>query len=178
MYKSYVLETKIEDGLIAEGMYLDVNNPYHYFRIDKGQDQDRMIIGGEDVKAIFKVDKDKSFGALQEYLRSILSGIKFEITKQWSGPILEPSDGIALIGETYPNEYVATAFSGNGMTYAAISANIISDLILGQTNAYARLYDPKRIPNIKQLVLKGVDYVEEALGAAAKNVLRKKGAQS
>jgi glycine/D-amino acid oxidase-like deaminating enzyme len=170
MYKSYVLETKLPEGLIAEGLYIDMDNPYHYFRIDSN----RMILGGEDVKSIFKISKEKSFRALEEYLAKILPKVNYEITREWVGPILEPSEGLALIGETFANEFVASAFSGNGMTYSAISAMVIPDLIQGRSSVYAAVYDPKRIPNLKQLFTKGSDYVDELFGAAAKNVFKKK----
>jgi glycine/D-amino acid oxidase-like deaminating enzyme len=114
MYRSYVLEARLPHGIIKEGMYWDTENPYHYFRIDVRDGFDRMILGGEDVKSIFKVDHEKSFTALKEYLDQIIPDTKYEITRKWIGPILEPSDGIALIGQTNENEYVATAFSEMG----------------------------------------------------------------
>ena len=173
MYRSYVLEARLPKRLIKEGMYLDTENPYHYFRIDPAADYDRIILGGEDVKSIFKINHEKSFAALEEYLGKILHGVEYTITRKWIGPILEPSDGIALIGETSENEFVATAFSGNGMTYSAISAMFINDLILGRENAYAKVYDPKRIPTIKNLFIKGGDYIDEFIGGAAKNIFKK-----
>jgi glycine/D-amino acid oxidase-like deaminating enzyme len=69
---------------------------------------------------------------------------------------------------------VATAFSGNGMTYAMISGILLSDLIAGRKNPWAGIYDPKRRPTVKQLVTKGRDYVAEMWNGAGKNVFRKK----
>src|SRR6185436_4626270 len=110
-------------------------------RIDPSADQDRMIIGGEDIKSIVKMDPEKNFAALEEYLSKILKGHNYEITKKWIGPILEPSDGLALIGRMSNHEFVASAFSGNGMTYSAISAMILKDLVLGYDNIYAKVFD-------------------------------------
>lgn len=174
MYRSYVLAANLPKELIKEGLYWDTENPYHYFRIDAHNNFDRMILGGEDVKTIFKIDQEKIFQSLEEYLKKILRGQNYEITHRWVGPILEPSDGLALIGETYDNEYVATAFSGNGMTYSAISAMVLSDAILGFKNIYGEVYDPKRIPNLKQLFIKGSDYMGEFFGGAGKNLFKKK----
>jgi glycine/D-amino acid oxidase-like deaminating enzyme len=145
MYRSYVLALKLPQNLIKEGLYWDKDNPYHYFRIDRLGDYDRMILGGEDVKTIFKIDPEKSFEALKEYFSQILPGVRLDLITQWTGPILEPSDGLALIGQTFDRELVATAFSGNGMTYGAISAMILTDKVLGNENIYAEVYDPKRI---------------------------------
>jgi hypothetical protein len=36
---------------------------------------------------------------LEEYIKKTFPNLKYEIASQWKGPILEPSDGLALIGE-------------------------------------------------------------------------------
>ena len=81
---------------------------------------------------------------------------------------------MAYIGRLYKKEnvYVAMAFSGNGMTYSMIAGKLLSDLILGKKNPYEELYNPLRIPTIKQLLQKGYDYTEELFGGAVKNSLQ------
>lgn len=173
MYRSYVLEAQLASGLLPEAIYLDLANPYNYFRIDRMKDFDRMIIGGQDHRAELKINEAKNFRAVEEYLLEILPGTPYGITRKWSGPILEPSDGLALIGETNPNKFVATAFSGNGMTYSLISALLLCDLLTGKKNPWAALYDPKRV-KLSALAYKAKDYTEEFLGGAVKNVFKKK----
>lgn len=174
MYKSFVLRLELPKNLIAEGLYLDNENPYHYFRVDPQQATDAMIIGGEDIRSFLKINPDKCFRALETYLKKILpTGTPYQITHQWTGPILEPSDGLPLIGRVSDLELVATAFSGNGMTYAAIAALILSDMVMGKTNIYAPVYDPNRIPSLRQLYIKGSDYIEEFMRGAAKNIMKK-----
>ncbi|MBX4210921.1 FAD-binding oxidoreductase, partial [Candidatus Parcubacteria bacterium] len=46
MYRSYILELHIPKGKFPEGIYEGMDNPYHYFRIDRKKTYDRMIIGG------------------------------------------------------------------------------------------------------------------------------------
>jgi hypothetical protein len=60
----------------------------------------------------------------------------------WSGQIMEPYDGLAFIGHNLgdKNVFVATSTSGNGMTYGMIAAMILSDLIAGRDNPWAKLY--------------------------------------
>jgi glycine/D-amino acid oxidase-like deaminating enzyme len=174
MYRSYVFEVKIPKGVLPEALFIDMANPYNYFRIDRNGRWDRMILGGQDHRAEIKMSEAKNFRALEEYLKEILPGVKYEITRKWSGPILEPSDGLALIGEAKPNRYVATAFSGNGMTYSLISAILLRDLILGRRNPWAELYAPNRALKVKPLLYKGKDYTEELIGGALKNVFKKK----
>jgi glycine/D-amino acid oxidase-like deaminating enzyme len=177
MYRSYVFEVKIPRGMISEALYLDMANPYDYFRIDRETGEaaaDRMILGGQDHRAEIKMSEAKNFRALEEYLRKILPDVKYEITRKWSGPILEPSDGLALIGETKPGRYVATAFSGNGMTYSLISAMLLTDLLTGRKNKWRELYDPNRPMKAKPLLQKGMDYTEELVSGAVRNIFKKK----
>lgn len=169
MYVSYVYELEVARKLIPEGLYIDMNNPYHYFRIDSYEKFDKMIIGGEDHRKDIKINPERNFNALLKYLKTILGNNEYKITRKWSGPILESIDGLPLIGRILPHTFVTTAFGGNGMTYSAISSLIIRDLILNNKNPYINLYDLKRISTLKQLIVKGLDYMEEFLGGALKN---------
>ena len=170
LYDSYVYELEIKKGIISEGMYLDMHNPYHYFRVDDYGHNSRMVLGGEDHRRAIKINPEKNFKALGEYAQKLLPVGSFKIIKRWQSGVLEPSDGLPLIGAIKPHVFAATAFSGNGMTYAALSGLIIRDLIIGHTNPYIELYDPKRTLKIKALLIKGRDYTVEFLGGAFKNL--------
>ncbi len=173
MYKTYVYELEVPAGLIPEAIYEDFNNPYHYFRIDRGAKHDRMIIGGEDNRKEFEFDREKNYRALRVYINDLLTGQEHQIVRKWGGPILEPSDGLALIGEYEPHRLVATAFSGNGMTYSAISALLIADIVLKQNNPWRKLYDPKRPFKAGALALKARDYVGEFFNGVVKNTIKR-----
>ncbi len=173
MYRSYVFEVKIPAGAFKEGLYEDTKNPYNYFRVDRGGKHDRMIIGGQDHRNELSL-AEKSYGALEEYLKQIMGSNDYKIVRAWDSQVLEPSDGLALIGETTTNQYVATAFSGNGMTYSAIASMLLTDLIMGRSNPWTNVYDPKRIPTFNQLARKGRDYAEEFIKGAGKNLFKPK----
>lgn len=174
MYQSFVLEARLEQGLLPEAIYEDMENPYHYFRVGPGEGFDYLILGGEDNKEIFKVDEKKHFAALKDYLKNLLPDQEYEVTRQWTGPILEPSDGLALIGELKHNQYVAAAFSGNGMTYSAIAAMLIKDLIIRSSNPWTRVYNPLRQFDARALAYKFRDYAGEFAGGVLKNAVRHK----
>lgn len=169
MYVSYVHDLQIPKNVIPEGLYLDMQNPYHYAGIDSGEHFDRMIVGGEDHRKDIKITPEKNFQALAEYAAALLGSNTYTILRQWHGPILESVDGLAFIGAIKPHLLVATAFSGNGMTYAPISSVIVRDLILGQSKAYSHIYNPQRIPTLRQLAAKGFDFAIEFFGGAFKN---------
>jgi glycine/D-amino acid oxidase-like deaminating enzyme len=173
MYVSYVIEATLPEGKIPSGMYLDMKDPYNYFRVDKlNSKSDRIIFGGADHRMEIKMSPAKNFKALQETMNNLFKGINYKIINKWTGPILEPIDGLALIGEIASNQYVATAFSGNGMTYSPMSAIINRDLILKNKNPWINIYDPKRPMRLKPLIKKAGDYTKEFWGGAVKNILK------
>jgi len=173
MYVSYVLEINFPKGKIPYGMYLDMKYPYNYFRVDKlNSNYDRMIFGGADHRQEIKIPTENNFRALKDTMKNLFGDMSYKITKKWTGPILEPTDGLALIGEISPNQYVATAFSGNGMTYAPISATINRDLILKNKNRWITIYDPKRPFKLRPLLGKAEDYSREFWGGAVKNIFK------
>jgi glycine/D-amino acid oxidase-like deaminating enzyme len=181
-YTTYILEAEIPKSIFEDATYEDDDNPYHYFRVDPQPKFDRIIIGGEDHRAELKGLEKESFKSLEKYLKQILGYTKYTITRKWMGPIVEPVDGIGVIGPvkkasrqsfSASKMLVATGLSGNGMTYGTISALIFRDIILGKKNTWAPVYKPSRPYSPKQLAKKGIDYSEEFLGGAAKNYLHK-----
>ncbi|PSJ15730.1 FAD-dependent oxidoreductase, partial [Nitrosomonas supralitoralis] len=69
------------------------------------------------------------------------------VVYQWSGEVLEPSDGLAFLGKNPlddNNVYVITGDSGNGMTHCMLGAMIVSDQIMGRDNPWSAIYSPSR----------------------------------
>src|SRR4030095_3579848 len=102
-----------------------------------------------------------------------------EVRQQWSGQILETLDGLAHIG-TAPgalkNVYVAAGDSGMGMTHGTIAGMLLTDLIAGRTNPWARIYDPSRKPArtigeyMKEKVNMAVQYADWITGGDVDSV--------
>lgn len=173
MYTSYVYELEAGKNSFPDGMYVDQMNPYHYFRFDNLEDKERIIVGGEDHRAELSFEGGRSFKALKEFIDTTFPNLKYDIKGKWSGGILESSDGLPLIGSYAPGLYVASAFSGNGMTYSAIAGKVLADEILGRISQYSALYDPKRHLKPKAFFQKFLDYGGEFFGGALKNLFKK-----
>lgn len=172
MYVSYVYEVMMPHLKLEEGTYEDTDNPYHYFRVDKEKDGVRIIVGGEDHRQDIPVNAEKNFKALAEFIDSTFPDKKYEITRQWSGPILEPIDGLAFIGPHKEDHVLyALGFSGNGMTYSMISALIFSNIIFKKEDPWLAVYRADRISSLKSLLIKGRDYFEELVRGAVKNTI-------
>jgi glycine/D-amino acid oxidase-like deaminating enzyme len=168
MYVSYVYELSVPEGKFKDGLYEDMKNPYHYFRVD-GK---RVILGGEDHRKEIPMDKEKNWAALKEFADKTFGKDGYTIEKKWDGPILESIDGFALIGLTAPNRIVATAFSGNGMTYAGITALMTKEIVESGKSMWDSLYRPKRFPTFTMLRIKMRDYTGEFIRGALRNMLK------
>jgi glycine/D-amino acid oxidase-like deaminating enzyme/nitrite reductase/ring-hydroxylating ferredoxin subunit len=145
-YRTYALGLRVPTGAIVRALYWDTADPYHYVRLLNGHDngQDVLIVGGED----HKTGQDEEQGAHFERLES-WSRIRFpiatEVEFRWSGQVMETIDGLAYIGRSADGTYVATGDSGMGMTHGTIAGILLTDLILGRHNPWAKLYDPHRV---------------------------------
>jgi glycine/D-amino acid oxidase-like deaminating enzyme len=173
-YTTYMIVAKIGKNIFEEAMYQDLENPYHYFRIDRKKSFDLIIAGGEDHRSQIPVSEKKSFRALEEYIKKVMNGREYTITHRWSGPILEPTDGLPSIGPLDdPHILYATGFSGTGMTFGTIAAIILSDFIQGKKHDLYPIFSAKRKLQPKALFHKAWDYTEEFFGGAVKNTFRR-----
>lgn len=173
-YTSYVLNATLPRGALPAAIYEDTANPYHYWRVDRGEQQDRLIFGGADHRSDIPVNPAKSWQALEDNLKHLLAGIPYEVVSRWKGPILETVDGLAYIGPfDHNNILYATGFSGNGVTYGHIAAQVMADYIQQKANPWHTLFDARRRPSLTALLYKGRDYSGELIGGALRNTFRR-----
>jgi glycine/D-amino acid oxidase-like deaminating enzyme/nitrite reductase/ring-hydroxylating ferredoxin subunit len=135
-YRSYAIALESDDP--REGLFWDTADPYHYTR---WQD-DVMIVGGEDHRVGQNEDTDACFAKLMDYIKERFGERK--VLHRWSGQIIEPHDGLPLIGGS-GNLYVSTGYAGQGMTFGTIGGMLVADLITGVENPWAKLFDPGRL---------------------------------
>lgn len=143
-YRTYAVAAPL-DGPLEPGQYFDSRDPYHYIRTQLVDGVPYVIVGGEDHKVGSEEDTEARFTALEAYTRDRFP-VK-RITHRWSGQVIEPADGLPYIGKNVGSRhvYVATGFSGTGMTFGTLAGMVLTDLILGNENPYAALYDAGRV---------------------------------
>ncbi|HET9466757.1 MAG TPA: FAD-dependent oxidoreductase [Vicinamibacterales bacterium] len=141
-YSTYAIGGWVPRGAVHEALYWDTGDPYDYLRVDRRHDHDFVIFGGEDHKTGQVEETTGCFNALETRLKSLLPDIA--ITHRWSGQVVETNDGLPYIGETAERQYVATGFSGHGMTFGTLSAMMFADHVAGEKNPWAELYDTGR----------------------------------
>lgn len=142
LYTSYVVSGRVKRGRVPDGLCWDTGDPYHYLRLEPHRDYDVVIFGGEDHKTGQVADTTKCYERLAATLTGLLPGINF--THQWSGQVVETPDGLPYIGETADRQFVATGFSGNGLTFGTLGAMMACDRVLGRSNPWSELFDTGR----------------------------------
>jgi glycine/D-amino acid oxidase-like deaminating enzyme/nitrite reductase/ring-hydroxylating ferredoxin subunit len=145
-YLTYVIGARVPKESVTRALFWDTPDPYHYVRIESADGHDVLISGGEDHKSGQKDDANRRFAALERWTRARFP-MMTEIEYRWSGEVFEPIDGLAFIGRNPlddDNVFIATGDSGNGMTHGTIAGMLITDLIMGKANEWAKLYDPSR----------------------------------
>jgi len=156
-YRSYALAYSINEQH-PDGLFWDTADPYHYTRWQETDAGTFMIVGGEDHKVGKNDDTERSFARLQQYTTDLWSA--HPLRHRWSGQIIESIDGLPYIGGA-GKLYVSTGYAGQGMTFGTLGAMIVSDLITGRENAFADLFDWKRIHArgaVKDFVAENVDF--------------------
>lgn len=147
-YRTYVVAAPIPKNSVEKALYWDTEDPYHFVRLqDVDDEQDLLIVGGEDHKTGQQQYPESCFTRLEEWTRQRFPQVR-SFSHRWSGQVMEPIDGLAFIGHNpvdRKNIYVITGHSGNGMTYSTLGAMLVTDLIQGRSNPWEAVYEPSRM---------------------------------
>ncbi len=155
-YSSYVLGARLPTGSAPAALFWDTADPYNYMRIASADQSDYVIFGGADHKTGQNDDTSAPFRQLEKSLREIWPDAQIE--DRWSGQVIETHDGLPYIGEVDPKQFVATGFSGNGMTFGTLGAMMARDAVTQIANPWKELFSPHRTT-----VSKAWDYIKEGV---------------
>jgi glycine/D-amino acid oxidase-like deaminating enzyme/nitrite reductase/ring-hydroxylating ferredoxin subunit len=142
LYTSYAIGGRLPKAAVPEACFWDTADPYHYLRVDSHRGFDYAIYGGRDHKTGQEQDTAACFEALEKDARAILP--RLEVLHRWSGQVVETNDGLPFIGETSKNQFAATGYAGNGMTFGTLAGMMAHDFVLGRKNPWRDLFDPSR----------------------------------
>ena len=147
-FRTYVVGLQVAQGAVSRALYWDTPHPYHYVRLQSlGDGHELLLVGGEDHHAGEEDDGSERFEALEEWARARFPA--GDTAFRWSGQVMEPADGLGLIGRDLldqPNVYLATGDSGQGMTHGTVAGMLLTDLIAGRPNPWSSIYEPTRVP--------------------------------
>lgn len=135
--RSYVIA--LENAPQLNGMYLGVDDNGLSFR----NSGDYLLIGGGNHRT-GENSKGGKYNLLREEAKKYFPKSR-EVT-YWSAQDCMPIDGVPYIGQfssSNPNIFVATGFQKWGMTSSMVSAEVISELIVGKSHPYP-VFSPQR----------------------------------
>lgn len=162
--RSYAIAVKPETTYPG-GMYLSIDQPTRSLRSFSYQDEDLVIVGGENHPTGKDSSTFKHYENLELFAGQLL-GAK-EIPYRWSTQDLITLDRLPYIGPLTQNEdriFVATGFRKWGMTTSALAAQIMTDQILQRKNRYAELFTPSRFkvdPGLKTFVVQNAGVAKD-----------------
>lgn len=147
-YRTYVIGFAIAKDALPDALYWDTEEPYHYVRLQPGDNgKDFVLVGGEDHRSGQADDGDKRFDKLEAWARGKMPMLQ-DVTHRWSGQVLDTIDYAGFIGKNPGSNhvYVATGDSGQGLTHGVMGAMLNAKLITGGQSDWAELYAPDRKP--------------------------------
>lgn len=142
--RSYAIAGEVP-GPLPEGMFISADEPTRSLRTIPDGDRTLLLVGGEGHNVGQDQETEDHYRNLEDWAREYFD---MRVEYRWSTQDGASVDGIPFIGSYRPgrdNVFVATAFSKWGFTNGTIGAKIITDEIVGTSNPYGSLYDPKRI---------------------------------
>lgn len=144
--RSYLIGARIDPAQAPDGMFIGTGENYRSMRATPTDDGGMMLmIGGEGHKVGEVSESEHPFERLADYARQRF-GLE-TIDYRWSTQDMVSFDKLPYIGKLTPlhqHTYVATGFSLWGMSNSTLSGMILRDLLLGQSNPWADLYEATR----------------------------------
>lgn len=159
-YQSYVIAVRVAES-IADGIFWDDADPYHYIRLASSADPNLLLIGGADHKTGRPGDERERFAELRQFVqeRFTIQAIEHE----WSGEYHVPADGLPHVGKAPTTEhlYMATGFAGTGLTWGTAAGLLVAKLIARERHPLAPILEPGRVT----LLSSATTFVSENLDA-------------
>ena len=142
-YSTYAIAARVPKAGLIELIWSNTADPFDYLRVDFTDGEAVVIFGGEDHKTGQTTETRERFSNLEDRLAGLVAGA--EVTNHWSGQVVETVDGLPYIGEVIPGQFIATGFSGNGMTFGVASALMARDWVEAKSNPWRKALDPMRV---------------------------------
>jgi glycine/D-amino acid oxidase-like deaminating enzyme/nitrite reductase/ring-hydroxylating ferredoxin subunit len=142
LYSSYAIAARIPAADVSEMIWSDTADPFLYLRTFRDGDSGIAILGGEDHRTGQVERTDECYRRLEQSLAEMLP--EAVVTHRWSGQVVETVDGLPYIGSATDHQFIATGFSGNGMTFGTVAAMMARDWAKDVGNPWSELFAPGR----------------------------------
>ncbi len=167
--RSYIVGARIDPNKAPEGMFIGSGKSYFSVRTTPSDNGLLILVGGGGHKVGEVSDTEQQYQMVENYARDRFGIETFDY--RWSTQDMVSFDKVPYIGQLTPKSqiYVATGFGLWGMTNGTLSGMILSDLLVGNRNAWASLYDSTRVTPfatptaVKQTISVGMHWVGDRL---------------
>ncbi len=149
-YREYGVAATLKNQAYPEGIFWEyTKNEKFSFRSYSRNDEKFVICIGKPHKVGQAEDNSYHLSALVHFLKDRFPTA--QVTYSWGGQNYKPSDFLPFIGRKNKNSnvFVACGFSTDGLIYGTLSAKIISQAIIANTELYQNIFKASRIRPIK-----------------------------
>lgn len=137
----------VQEYWYQHAMIWETADPYLYLRTTNDH---RIMVGGKDDTFYNPARRDAAIPRktvqLENSFSRLFPHIPFRTDFAWAGTFAGTKDGLPYIGAIpeRPHTWFALGFGGNGITFSVIAAQVLSDLLAGKQNQYAKIFNFNR----------------------------------
>ncbi|RPE79776.1 FAD-dependent oxidoreductase [Vulcaniibacterium tengchongense] len=147
VYREYGLSARLADDAYPQGIHW-IRDEARSVRSYRHRGEAWLVIVGEKHKTGEPEPGVDYPRRLQEYARAHFRVAEFG--HAWSAQQFRSADGLPYIGRSaHRNVHIATGFGADGLTWGAVAAAILGELILGREPRGAELLSPRRFTPAK-----------------------------
>ncbi len=148
--REYGIAAPVEGAVPPSGIYWGAGGDHHSIRTYSHQGRTWLVVVGAPHPTGHAEHTDRCLAALEDYARE-----HFElgaVSYRWSTQRYRAEDKLPYIGRDIDaaNTYIATGFSGDGLTYGTLAAMLLADAIAGRATPWQALYRVDRMDTAKR----------------------------
>jgi glycine/D-amino acid oxidase-like deaminating enzyme/nitrite reductase/ring-hydroxylating ferredoxin subunit len=143
--RSYAILCRIS-GVPPQGMFISADSPTRSIRGVPLEGEELLLVGGEGHRTGTGGDTEERYGRLEAFAREHWD--VRSIDYRWSAQDNTTVDQVPYVGPITPRAdrvFMATGFAKWGMTGGTAAGQLLCDLLLGDDNPSAGLFDPNRL---------------------------------
>jgi glycine/D-amino acid oxidase-like deaminating enzyme/nitrite reductase/ring-hydroxylating ferredoxin subunit len=142
--RSYGIAVELDDAP-PEPMFLSAGSPKRSLRHYHGDEGTFLVVVGEHQETGHGRELERHYGALIDFTHAHFS--VRSVAYRWSAQDFMPVDGVPYIGRPLFTRrvWVASGFKKWGLSNGVVAASIMTDGIIGRDNAWAEVFDVKRV---------------------------------
>jgi glycine/D-amino acid oxidase-like deaminating enzyme/nitrite reductase/ring-hydroxylating ferredoxin subunit len=136
---------RAKPGAAIDGMFIGIDEPTHSLRMGRDEQGELLVVLGPTFTTGHDGDVAARFQYLEHWVRSNLP--TGDAAWRWVNEDYNTPDRVPYIGAPSAEAeglYIATGFNGWGISNGTAAGMLIADQILGRSNPWAKLYDPRR----------------------------------